>query len=74
MVIVPCEGAGDRPAGLGTWRGLEGEFTMRIGPGEAWGSMEGEGLMLGGEARLKLVAGLEPKGGCVEDCNQEENV
>ena len=51
--------------GLGAWRGLLGELAKSAEPGEGWGSMDGEGLMLGGrdggDAKLNEVAGLEEK-------------
>lgn len=58
--------------GLGTWRGLEGELASRPELGDGWGSIDGDGLMLGGsdggDARLNDVAGLEPKLWCWVDC------
>lgn len=60
----PGDDVGIKPAGLGTWRGLEGELASNP-PGEGCGNMEGEGLIvagkLGGEAKLKDVAGEDPK-------------
>lgn len=61
------------PAGLGTCRGFEGEFA-RSPPGDGCGNILGDGFILGGkdggEARLKEVAGLEPKLWCWPACNQ----
>ena len=63
----PGEEVGISPAGLGTCRGLEGEFANSP-PGDGWGSMLGEGFMFGGreggDAKLKDAAGLEPKLWC----------
>lgn len=63
----PGEDVGMSPAGLGTWRGFEGEFA-RSPPGDGWGNILGDGFIFGGkeggEARLKEVAGLEPKLWC----------
>lgn len=54
--------------GLGTCNGLEGEFASKPELGEGCGSMDGDGFIFGGkeggEARLKDVAGLEPKLWC----------
>jgi hypothetical protein len=65
------QGPGDdvclSPAGLGTCRGFDGEFA-KSPPGDGCGNILGDGFIFGGkdggEARLKEVAGLEPKLWC----------
>lgn len=63
--------------GLGTWSGFDGEFAKRPELGDGCGSIEGDGLMLGGreggEARLNDVAGLDPKLWCCVDWNAQKN-
>lgn len=68
--LGPGEELDISPAGLGTCKGFRGELATRLEPGLGCGSIGmGDGLMFGGseggDAKLKEVAGLEPKLVCV---------